>query len=165
MVCANWASRVSCFLKLEYGIRQGGVLSPYFFIINVVNVKSGCSVNRACLSVILYADDILLLAPSVESLQKLVTVPLNLLHLTCLLRSVCMSICHNSINTVLIYQLIHDGQELNWVQSCRYLGITDESASRFKCNIGEAKNRFTDPLMQSLVGLVELQRKMSQWNY
>jgi len=68
---------------------------PYFFaifiddiIINVVNLKSGCYVNRACLSIILHADDILLLAPSVESLQKLVTrlyVPLNLLHLTCLL--------------------------------------------------------------------------------
>jgi len=27
------------------------------------------------------------------------------------------------------------------------------------------KNRFTDPLMQSLAELVELQRKMSQWNY
>jgi len=60
---------------------------------------------------------------------------------------------------------VQDGQELNWVQSCRYLGITVESASHFKCNIGEAKNRFTDPLMQSLVELVELQRKMSQWNY
>jgi len=30
----------------------------------------------------------------------------------------------------------------NWVQSCRYLGINDESASHFKCNIGEAKKSF-----------------------
>jgi len=31
---------------------------------------------------------------------------------------------------------VQDGQELNWVQYCRYLGITVESASHFKCNIG-----------------------------
>jgi len=43
-------------------------------IINVVNLKSGCYVNRACMSIILYTDDILVLAPSVESLQKLVTI-------------------------------------------------------------------------------------------
>jgi len=35
---------------------------------------------------------------------------------------------------------VQDGQELNWVQSCRYLGITVKSADHFKCNIGEAKN-------------------------
>jgi len=69
------------FFKLECGVRQGGVLSPYFFafliddiIINVVNLKSGCYVNRTCLSIILYADDKLLLTLSVESLQKLVTI-------------------------------------------------------------------------------------------
>jgi len=35
-----------------------------------------------------------------------------------------------------------DVQELNWVQFCRYLGITIESATHFKCNIGEAKKSF-----------------------
>jgi len=37
---------------------------------------------------------------------------------------------------------VQDGQELNWVQSYRYLGITVESASHFKCNIGGAKKSF-----------------------
>jgi len=63
------------FFKLECGVRQGGVISSFIFaifindnIINVVNLKSGCYVNCACLSIILYADDILLLAESIESL-------------------------------------------------------------------------------------------------
>jgi len=33
------------------------------------------------------------------------------------------------------------------------------------CIMPVALGRFTDPLMQSLVELVELQRKISQWNY
>jgi len=41
-------------------------------IINVVNLISGYYIKRACLSSILNADDILLLVPFIESLQKLV---------------------------------------------------------------------------------------------
>jgi len=55
------------FFKLECGVRQERDLSPYV-------LNSGCYVNRACLSIQLHADDILLLTPSVESLQKLVTI-------------------------------------------------------------------------------------------
>jgi len=79
---------VSTFLKLECGVchrHRIDIFYCYLFddiIKNVVNLKSYCYVSRACLSIILNADDILLLAPSSESLQKLVTVcGRNLLHL------------------------------------------------------------------------------------
>jgi len=128
-----------------------------------------CYVNCAYLSIILYADDIPLLAPSVESLQKLVTMcATELASLDMSInsnKSVCMRIGPR-FNKHCANISVKDGHELNWVQSCRYLGITVESASHFKCNIGEEKKSFyTDPLMQYLVELVELQRKMSQWNY
>jgi len=73
-------------------------------IINVVNLKSACNVNCAGLSIILYAYDILLLAPSIKSLQKLVTIcasELASLDMT-INKSVCMA--HVLINTVLIKQ-------------------------------------------------------------
>jgi len=54
-------------------------------------------------------------------------------------KSVCIIMCFNKHCANKSFQ---DGQELNWVQSCRYLGITVESASHFKCNIGEAKKSF-----------------------
>ena len=50
-------------------MRQGGVLSPFLFAIFVAN--TGCYVSHVCTSIFLYADDILLLAPSVSSLQLL----------------------------------------------------------------------------------------------
>jgi len=56
-------------------------LSPYLFAIyidsSVNKVQScgyGCYVRNTCVSILLYADDILLLAPSVSSLQLLLDV-------------------------------------------------------------------------------------------
>ena len=59
---------------------------------------------------------------------------------------------------------IQDSQELNWVKSCRYLGIAVDigSASHFKCKIREAKNCFSARLTQSFVELVALRTKMLQ---
>ena len=65
------------FFRLITGVRQGGVLSPFLFAIFVddvvkkvqsVTVNTGCYVSHVCTSIFLYADDILLLAPSVSSL-------------------------------------------------------------------------------------------------
>ena len=39
----------------------------------VQSVNTGCYVSHVCTSIFLYADDILLLAPSVSSLQKLLS--------------------------------------------------------------------------------------------
>ena len=63
------------------GVRQGDVLSPYLFALYIDSIfdkvkrcNFGCSLKWFCLSVILYADDIVLLAPTVTSLQELLHV-------------------------------------------------------------------------------------------
>jgi hypothetical protein len=67
--------------KLNSGVRQGGVLSPFLFSVyvddiveSVVKEAIGCSFKCVFVSIIFYADDILLLAPSVDSLQRLVRI-------------------------------------------------------------------------------------------
>ena len=55
-----------------------GILSPYFFAIyidsivkKVTDSKIGCYIKMICMNILLYAGDIILLAPSVTALQEL----------------------------------------------------------------------------------------------
>ena len=68
------------FFRLLAGVRQGGVLSPFLFALfidslvdKVKSIGVGCYLSSVCVSIFLYADDILLLAPSVTALQTLMT--------------------------------------------------------------------------------------------
>jgi hypothetical protein len=148
----KWFNCYSSFFKLQCGVRQGGVLSPYLFAtfiddisVNIAKTSAGCYIGRTCVSIILYADDILLLAPSVNALQRLINVCAK--ELTCLdmsincKKSVCMR-----FGTRFKYDCVDislpDGQALQWVSCCRYLGVYFESASLFKCCVSEAKKSF-----------------------
>ena len=61
--------------QLTRGIRQGGVLTPYLFavyvddlIASVEHIRFGCFNKSTCISIVMYADDILLLSSSVTAL-------------------------------------------------------------------------------------------------
>ena len=79
--CVKWGSVKSYFYELETGVRQGGVLSPFLFgifiddlvkLVNEANV--GCKIGTSCAAIFLYADDVILLAPSVHARQLLVNI-------------------------------------------------------------------------------------------
>jgi len=150
--CVNFMSALSSFFQLKCGVRQGGVLSPHFFALfidEVVNsVKSlgiGCYMRHMCMSIILYADDILLLAPSIGCLQQLFLICEAELNSIGMLinenKTVCMrigpryqAVCANIVTLT--------GKKLEWVEKLRYLGIYVISSCKFKCCFDDAKKAF-----------------------
>ena len=84
IACVKWGRNVSSFISLHAGVRQGGVLSPILFSVFIDDIVAevkvanvGCCISTICVSIFLYADDVILVAPSVSGLQSLLYVKMN----------------------------------------------------------------------------------------
>jgi len=154
VTCVRWHRHDSLFFTLIAGVRQGGVLSAFLFaiLLTMLSTKSSLSILVAmcptcdvCTGIFLYADDILLLAPSVNSLKKLLSACEEELYF--------VTMCVNDKKSVYIrFGNRHDvccapvttcsGGALRWVDTCRYLGIYFVSARSFKCTFEPARTKF-----------------------
>ena len=140
------------FFAIERGVRQGGVLSPQLFSVYIDEVvkiieaqRIGCHIGVNCVSTILYADDILLLAPSVECLQRLLLLCEAELQAWDLLindrKTVCMRVGPRYlVKCAVILTLC--GKPLQWVQRISYLGVNIISAREFCCCFDDIKKSF-----------------------
>ena len=74
----RWNNVMSSGFKVTNGVRQGGILSPYLFCVYadelsrmLNNVNAGCFVGASLVNHLMYADDLVLLAPSAAGLPLL----------------------------------------------------------------------------------------------
>ena len=152
ITCVKWGKHISKFVKLIAGVRQGGVLSPVLFavfindLVDEVNrANIGCYISNVCVSIVLYADDIMLIAPSITGLQRLLTIceeQLILLDMRINVnKSVCIRFGHR-YNESCVELNSMQGGSMKWVKSCRYLGVYLESARTFKCSFDLCKSKF-----------------------
>ena len=77
-VCVRWGYTCSEFFPVRNGVKQGGQLFPLLFNVYMDNLnvqlhikRIGCSLGSTVVSHLIYADDLLLLAPSTKGLQTL----------------------------------------------------------------------------------------------
>lgn len=160
-ILANWYSRISTRVSfsgtlsttvvLVSGVRQGGVLSPFFFsvyvndLLNQLNACGiGCYIKGVCFNVIMYADDIVLTAISVNDLRRLVHIcanyfneidmPLNIAKSSCLR----IGIRYNYACAAIMV----NNQPIQWTNSAKYLGVYINNGKNFFCKSDESKKKF-----------------------
>jgi len=112
--CVKWGDSWSCMFMVSSGVRQGSVLSPLLFAVYVDDIGKLHN-SRVGKFVVLYADDILLLAPSVTVLHELEATDMSIN----VKKSCCMRIGprHNKICSEISTV---DGRNLAWVGEIRY---------------------------------------------
>jgi len=149
--CVKWGQAVSYFYELKTGVRQGGVLSPFLFgifiddLVKLVSKSNiGCRIGASCTAIFLYADDVILLAPSVQALQALANIckaELDYLDMAInAKKSACMRFglrYKNKCDNVTV-----SGVRIEWVTLTRYLGVYLESSVKFKCSFSKNKAAF-----------------------
>ena len=77
----RWSNTVSSQFSVCNGVKQGGVLSPILFaiytdglLLNLEKSAVGCYMGNQYTGAIAYADDITLLCPSVDGMQKMLNI-------------------------------------------------------------------------------------------
>lgn len=79
--CVRWGNVTSTCFSVNNGVRQGSIISPFLFNIYMDDLsvrlkasKIGCSIGGINANHLMYADDLVLLCPSIRSLRTLVDI-------------------------------------------------------------------------------------------
>ena len=75
----KWNGCISPKFNVTNGVRQGGILSPFLFsvyiddlLIKLKNNAVGCHIGNHYVGALGYADDLILLCPSVSGMKKMI---------------------------------------------------------------------------------------------
>jgi hypothetical protein len=147
----RWNSCLSQMVKISTGVRQGGILSPYFFAILVddllikLNASSlGCRFRGLIFNAIMYADDLLLMSISITELQTLVNIcvkEFSSIGLSInIKKSICMRIGPRF--KLPVSKICVANQPLEWSNEIKFLGVSILANSSFKCNFQTVRQKF-----------------------
>ena len=138
----KWCSAVSASFTVLNGVKQGGVLSPLLFniyldvLLTRLKVKGlGCHIGNVFMGSFAYADDVVLLSPTLWSLKQMLTV--------CAEYSKDYNIDFNASKTKLIIfgrkhldaNIVFQGNVISQVQSEKHVGIIMGTSTDIDKNI------------------------------
>lgn len=125
----KWGSDTSDCFKGINGIRQGGVLSPILFTVYIDALvdelkgsNAGCFIGHMFVGCLIYADDIVLLCPSVMGLQKMVDVCSDFGFIYDILFNDKKSLCVNFSNDTVNPDIRLNGKSLVWEKKTKHVG-------------------------------------------
>lgn len=152
-VCIRWNDSVTSFFGVSNGIRQGSILSPCLFNIyfddlsrSLNKIYAGCYFNSIIVNHLLYADDIVLLCPSLRGLQSLIDVCAKFGELNDVTfnekKTVCMVLKSKESKNFAYSEPFLNECKLSYVNKYKYLGLVINSdfndkddISRQICNV------------------------------
>ena len=135
----QWGNSLSMTFRCSNGIRQGGQLSPLLYNVctddhHLQATGVGCYVGGAWVNSLSYADDMVLLAPTVTALQTVLetcrayAAPHDIVYNTT--KTVCMLVRPKQLQGRYSTRVRLGNKELSFVQEFRYLGHVMTAESR-----------------------------------
>jgi len=118
----------SDMFRADFGVRQGSVLSPFLFTVYLNDLATLCN-RKINVFIILSADDILLLAPSVcelDNLFKICECELNLLDMANILVFIYCSHVHLNVHYQIQKSILSLGRCYIWkdwphrIRGCKF---------------------------------------------
>jgi hypothetical protein len=150
----RWNSSLSYMFQVKSGVRQGSIISPALFnlFVNVIisSLRShdiGCHIDGTYLGIFMYADDIILLCPSVKGLQSMIHCCLSVcndLRLSInFSKSHCIAFGRVKKSVANLTPIEVDGTScISWVDSISYLGVQIVSGAKFTISAGKLRRNF-----------------------
>jgi len=150
-VCVRWRNTLSSSFSVLSGVRQGSAISPALFnkfvndfVVNLKNCNAGCVINGRFVGAILYADDLIIISPTVSGLQKMLScceVTSNDIDLEFNCKKCgCIAIGPASKYCISGMSLCND--VVSWSNSFKYLGVNFVAGKKLTVDINPIKRKF-----------------------
>ncbi len=152
-LCVFWNGAVSDNFVSLNGVKQGGILSPFLFnffiddlLVKLEYLHVGCNIGCLYFGCIAYADDILLLAPSLSALRIMLDCCSDFASCNNVLFNPTKSHCIRfSISTLPVTQftMMLQGKQLGWTDSIVHLGHMLVSNNNDSADVAARKGDFS----------------------